>query len=523
MRRRTLLATAAATLARPAIAAPSPALRIIPSAPLVVLDPVFSTTNVTTTHGYYVFDTLYAMDGGFTPHPQMAAGHDVAEDGLTWTIVLRDGLRFHDGEPVRPADCIASVQRWARRDAAGQLLARAVAEWQAPDDRTIRVRLRQRFPLLPYVLAKPTAPAFVMPERLARTELGSQVAEVVGSGPFRFVADEFVAGTRAAYRKFERYQPRPEPSEWASGGKVAGMDRIEWSFIPDSATAGAALQAGDMDWWELLPPDLVSVLRAHRGLRVAATDLTGVLPILRFNALQPPFDKPALRHAVLRAVHQSDYLALLGDPDDASSTRECHSFFPCGTPYGSASAPDPMATPASAEEGRRLVAEAGYKGERVVILNPSDQPTIAPLGQMTYDLLKRLGMDAELVETDWATVLQRRANRGKPDQGGWNIFHTWNTGASMSNPIGNSPLRGLGDAGWFGWYGSPAMEGMATAWLQAETDAERRGIAVRMQALGMAEAPTVPLGQVFLRTAFRNEVTGIRPAPVPFPWGVRKT
>lgn len=521
MHRRSLLASlATVALARPAAAQGAAPLRYIPGSPLVVLDPVFSTANGTVNHGYHVFDTLYAVDSHFIPHPQMAEGHIVSDDGLTWEIRLREGLRFHDGEPVRSRDCIASIQRWARRDGFGQLLARATAEWQAPDDRTIRLRLTRRFPLLPDALAKPTGAAFIMPERLAQTPIGSQVGEMIGSGPFRFVADEYVGGTRAVYRRFEGYVPRQEASDWASGGKVAGFERIEWTTIPDASTAGAALQSGSADWWEIVPPDLVPLLRRHRQLRIEVTDNTGFLPILRFNTLHPPFDNAALRHAVLRAVQQADYLALLADPSDPASVRECHSFFPCGTLYGDASTPDPMARPASVEEGRRMIAAAGYKGERIILLNPSDQPTIAPLGEMTNDLLRRLGMNVELVTSDWATVVQRRNNRNPPDRGGWNIFHTWNTGASMSNPIQNLPLRG--QAGWFGWYENAAMETLATAWLAAETREERVAIAAQMQVLGLADAPTVPLGQFFLKTAYRREVTGIRPAPIPFPWGVRK-
>jgi len=524
MKRRTFLrALAAAALPAPAIAAAPPTLQYIPTVPLIVLDPVFSTANGTVAHGYYVFDTLYAVDSRFVPHPQMAEGHVVADDGLTWTIRLRDGLLFHDGAPVRSVDCVASLQRWAKRDAFGQALARSVAEWRTPDDRTIQLRLKTPFPLIPDVLGKPTGPAFIMPERLAKTDIGTSVKDMVGSGPFRYLANEYVSGTKVVYQKFDRYVPRPEPSDWASGGKRALVERIEWTTIPDASTAAAALQTGDMDWWETVPPDLVQVLAARKVLHVDMTDPTGLLPILRFNTLIPPFDNAAIRHALLRCVHQSDYMTLLGDTADPNSARACHSFFPCGTPYGEASTPDPMAHPVSIEEGKQLLAAAGYKGERVVILNPSDQPTISPLGEMTFDLLKRLGMNADLATSDWATLVQRRANRGPVDHGGWNIFHTWNTGASMSNPVQNSVLRGQGADGWFGWYSSPEIEALTAAWLKAGTQQERLAIGAKMQVLGLRDAPTIPLGQFFLKTAYRRVLNGIHPAPVPFPWGVSKT
>jgi peptide/nickel transport system substrate-binding protein len=526
MRRRIFLAAAAASaLPLPSIAAATgdTTLRFVPTASLMVLDPVMSSANVTINHGYAVFDTLYAVDNRFAIHPQMAAGHSVSDDGLIWTIVLRDGLRFHDGTPVRAIDCIASLKRWTQRDSFGQVLARSVVEWQAPDDRTVRLRLSQRFPLLLEVLAKPTGPAFIMPERLARTNIAVAVTEMVGSGPFRFVQDEFVGGSRAVYRKFDGYVPRQEASNWASGGKVAGVERIEWQMIPDTSTAAAALESGEVDWWETVPPDLLPVVRAKRDIVTDITDPSGFLAILRFNTLQAPFNNPELRRAVLRSVNQADYLALIGNPDDSNSTRTCHSFFPCGTQYGTASAPDPMAHPLSIEAGRKAIADAGYKGEKIVIINPSDQPSISPLGQMTYDLLKRLGMNVDLAVMDWASVVQRRTNRGPVSEGGWSILHTWNSGTTMANPLQNFTLRGQGSKGWFGWYDSPKVEQLATDWLHAETPADQVRIVAEMQATALADAPTVPLGQFFQQTAYRRNVTGIHPAPIPFLWGVRKT
>ena len=526
MKRRHFLASAAAAaLPLPSFAGTSSnnVLRYVPAAPLAVLDPIVSSSDVTIHHANYVFDTLYAVDSSFTPQPQMAAGHTVSHDNLTWTITLRDGLRFHDGAPVRAIDCVASLQRWCKRDSYGQILARAVDDWQALDDKTLRINLKQRFPLLLDVLAKVGSSPFVMPEHLARTDTGTQVAEIIGSGPLRFKRDEFIPGSLAVYEKFNAYVPRPEPSDWAAGGKIVNFDRIEWQGIPDASTASAALQSGGIDWWETATPDLVSTLKQRHDVVVDTADPTGFLAIIRFNTLQPPFDNPVLRRAVLHALHQPDYLALLGNGDDPTSTRECHSFFPYGTPYGKPSMPDPMAQPASIEAARKMVAEAGYADERIVIINPSDMPSISPLGDMTYDLLKRMGLNVELVVTDWATVVQRRANRGPVAQGGWSIFHTFNAGASMSSPMTNFTLRGQGKDGWFGWYDSARMEQLASAWLMAETPAEHLRIAADMQSLGLTEVPSVPLGQFFLQTAYRRNIVGVRPGPVPFPWGVRKT
>ena len=126
MRRRDLLkampALVAAPLATPALAQAQKPLRFIPQANLTVLDPIWTTAVITYNHAYMVYDKLYGWDGAQI-RPQMVAGHDVSQDELTWTFTLRDGLKFHDNEPVRGVDCIASIARWAKRDGFGQRMA----------------------------------------------------------------------------------------------------------------------------------------------------------------------------------------------------------------------------------------------------------------------------------------------------------------------------------------------------------------------------------------------------------------
>jgi peptide/nickel transport system substrate-binding protein len=256
MKRRTLiqLSAAAATLPRRfAIAAPERAriLRIVPQAGLTSLDPVWTTALVTANHGYNVYDTLFASDSKLRPKPQMAEGYTVSDDSRTWQINLREGLKFHDGEPVRAQDCAASIARWAKRDTYGLTLDKYVDTYGVADDRTIKITLKSPFPLLIDALGKSfTSVPFMMPERFAKTDPFKQVTEAIGSGPYRFLKDEYVPGSFLAYAKFDGYVPRQEPPEWASGGKVARMERVEWRFIPDAATAAAALQNGEVDWWE---------------------------------------------------------------------------------------------------------------------------------------------------------------------------------------------------------------------------------------------------------------------------------
>jgi peptide/nickel transport system substrate-binding protein len=526
MHRRTLLAGAAGLAAAP-VAAPAVAqntrattLRMVPQANLSVLDPVFTTATVTGNHGFYVFDTLYGVDAQLRPVPQMAEGHEVSSDGLTWRIRLREGLRFHDGEPVRAVDCIASIRRWCAREPFGQLLARFAEEWIAADDRTMVIRLKRPFPLLPEALAKPDASSpFIMPERIARTDPNRGVTEMVGSGPYRFIASEFNSGSRVVYEKFDGYVPRQEAPTWTSGGKVAHFRRIEWHILPDAATAAAALQAGEVDWWERPHPDLQPLLARSRDIRREVTDTTGRMAVLRMNNLHPPFDNLAVRKAVRLSVAQEEYMRA-SRGDDRQDWSVGRSLWPRHTPYFEDLGEAMM--PGNLDRARAALREAGYANQKVVVINPTDFPDIGPLGQVTADRLKRIGMNVELAESDWGTVVQRRTNREPVDRGGWSILHTTGGASAWANPAVSFLVRGQGAQGWFGWWKNDRAEELAEAWVNAPDEAGQRRAASELGRLALEEAAFVPLGQFVIRTAFRRDITGMLPGSSPYPWNVRR-
>ena len=268
----------AAALPRFAIAQPasSRSLRFVPQANLTLLDPIFTTAAVTANHAWMVYDTLFGVDAALQPQPQMADGYTVSDNGRTYLIKLRDGLKWHDGEPVRAQDCAPSLARWSARDTFGQTVAKAVDTWGAADDKTIRITLKKPFPLL--IVAIALQNSFMMPERLAKTDPFKAITEAVGSGPFRFLKDEFVAGSSAAWEKNDAYVPRQEPAEWTSGDKIAHFQRIEWKIIPDAATASAALQSGEVDWYEQAQADLVPLLRRNSDIVIAPFKLANGPP-----------------------------------------------------------------------------------------------------------------------------------------------------------------------------------------------------------------------------------------------------
>jgi peptide/nickel transport system substrate-binding protein len=516
MKRRTFLAAAAAGLAMPAVVraqgtpGSSALLKFIPQSDLTVLDPHWTTAYVTRNHAFMVFDTLYGTNGTYEPSPQMVAGHTVDDDGKLWRLTLRDGLLWHDGTPVLARDCVASIKRWGKKDGFGQALLAATGALSADGDKVIVFRLKQPFPLLPAALGKNTVymPA-MMPERLALTDPNTQVQEMVGSGPFRFVAKERVPGSLAVYEKFAGYVPLPSGTpDWTAGPKVVHFDRVEWHTTPDPATAAAALQSGETDWWDYATADLLPLLRRARGVKVAVQDPTGQIAIMRMNQLQPPFDNPGIRRALLGAVDQSDFMQAVVGTDPALWHDKVGVFCP-GTPLANDAGMAVLDGPRDMGRVKADLAAAGYKGERVVLLVATDFPVLKALADVGADMMTRAGMNVDYQALDWGTVLTRRTSKAPVDHGGWSCFFTAWAGSDMLTPAGHISLRGNGQDAWFGWPNAPKIEALRQEWFAAPDAAAQKKVAEALQQQVLTDVPYVPLGQYLQATAYRDSLRGV--------------
>ena len=523
MRRRTFLAAGAA-LAMPAVSRAQGArvLRFIPQSDLTVLDPMWTTAYVTRNHGFMVYDTLFGSDDDYQPQPQMVEGVGTEDGGKRWTLTLRPGLTFHDGEPVRAQDCVASVQRWGKRDAFGGALLAATDELSAKDDKTVVFRLKRSFPLLPAALGKTsTYVPVIMPERLARTDPGTQVTEMVGSGPFRFVANERVAGARAVYEKFGGYVPRAggTPS-FTAGPKVAHFDRVVWTTIPDQATAAQAVMAGEQDWWDYATIDLMPLLRQARGVKVVVQEPSGQVSILRMNQLHPPFDNPAIRRALLGAVSQQDVMTAVAG-DDPKMWNTGVGFFCPNTPMATGVGMEALTSPRDLPRAKQEIAAAGYKGEKVALIAATDFPVLKAMADVTADMFKKVGLNVDYIATDWGSVVTRRANKGPVSEGGWSAFCTAWAGVDMLNPAGHISLRANGQQAWFGWPTDPKIERLRDAWFEAPDMAAQKTICTDIQQQAFESVPYIPMGQYFQPTAYRTDLQGILRGFAIF-WNVRR-
>lgn len=510
MFRRELLALASASaLARPALAQPgqSRILRFVPQANLTSLDPVWTTANITRHHGFMVYDTLYGLDGSLAARPQMAEGHVLEDGGTRCVITLRDGLRFHDGEPVRATDAVTSLRRWMRRNAAGQHLAGNTDALEALDDRRIQFRLRKPQPRMFEALASVTSPvAFIMPERIARTDPFTQIRDAIGSGPFRFRPDEYNSGSRAVYERNPDYRPTSDSGKGLTAGpKVAHFDRVEWLIIPDAATAAAALQAGEIDWFESPPPEVAELLRRSRTLSVEHMDTMPMPGVLRFNHLHPPFNNRKLRQAVLHAVDQRDFMSAVVGDTPADYDAAC-GFFTPNSPLANRTGMEPLLGPRNLDRVREMMKEAGYNGEPARLIGPTDIVAPAAITQVAADLFGRLGFNMDVVLTDWGSVVQRRASREPLEKGGWSLFPTSVNATDFLDPSVHFALRGNGTDAWLGWPTSPRIEELREAWFDAPDLPAQQEIARRIQAVAFEEVPYLPVGAYMQTTALKRDL-----------------
>ena len=525
-RRHLLLGAAAAALAplpRPALASDAArTLVFVPQAPLTSIDPVWTSAQVTRNFGMLVFETLYGRDAAMPPQPQMLAGENIADAGRRRTMTLRDGLRFHDGERVLASDCVASLRRWMRRDPVGATIAARVDALEAPDDRTILWRLNKPLPHLPKALSKFQTAAVMMPVRLAATDPFKQIPEAIGSGPFRFLAKEQVIGSFASFERVDGYKPRDEPPSFTAGGHRALLQRIEWHMIPDAATATNALLTGEVDWIEQPVPDLMPMLRRAPNVVTERLDDFGFISQLRPNHLNPPTSNVLFRRAMMAAIDQREVMQAVAGGDPGSWSAPV-GFLITGKPEVDQAGLEFVSKRHSVAEVKAMLAQAGYNGERVVLLHTTDQPFHAASSAVVADSLSRVGITIDDQAMDWGTTLQRRGSKQPLDKGGWSIFTSVTPVPESRDPLLASLIRSNGKDAWFGWPDDPKIEAIYNAWLDAADPAEQTRLERAYQLAAFASVPFIPMGRYTLRGAWSKRLSGLLKGPAPVFWNVAKT
>lgn len=495
-------------------------LKVIPSADVSELDPTRGANLVSRIYSQMVFDTLFALDHELSPKPMMVDRESVSADGLTYTFTLRSGLKFHDASPVTTRDVVASLDRWMGGTSIGGQLKTRVAAMSIVDDLTFKLVLKERFGLVEFMLAGPGAPiAAIMREADARREANVPLTAPIGSGPFRFVAEERQSGHRVVFARNPDYPARGEPPDGLAGARVVKVDRVEWTVVPDPTTAANALATGEADFWEAVTPDLAPFLR-NRGITVRRTYALPSVAFVRPNFALPPFNDVRARQALALLFDQNDFMSAVAG--DNAKWRTCYSFSVCGVPFGTEAGSEPYRKPNIAR-ARELLAEAGYHGEKLVLLGTSTLPPISAMTQVAAQRLKEAGVDVDVQITDFPTMFQRVNARGKPlDAGGYNLFTYYAVGSSWFHPLMNVSTDLSCAPGWAGFPCDPAGEALRQSFLGASDDATRKTAFAAFQKHLWEFIPYVPAGQFDVSSAYRTNVTGVLDAYFIAYWNIEK-
>ncbi|MER9094762.1 ABC transporter substrate-binding protein [Mesorhizobium sp. M0700] len=482
-------------------------LRLVMDGLPSIFDPLVSTATNTHTHALAIYDSLFAFDSQRVARPQMIGNWGISEDRKTYTFALRDGLGFHDGTRVTAADCVASIRRWGAASPAGKLLMERAKDVSKKDDGTFEIVLREPFGLVTHMLASPIQFLAVMREKDANLPPTEQVTDNIGSGPFKFNHALAKPGANFTYDRNEQYVPRKDPPDGLAGGKIVKVDRVIWENITDQQTALAALQAGEIDFLLSCPPDSFSTIESDPNLQLQVVLAGGDAFFLRVNFLQPPFDNAKSRQALLHLVDQEAFLRVIAP--DSKYGHPITSMFGNGSPYSNDENTGWYTKGGDPAKAKQLFKEAGYAGEKVVILDSTDWPQGDVSAQLLASELRKIGVNAELAPSDWASIVARRANKGPVEGGGWNIhISTW-PNLALSDPMGTALLQANAENAWYGWPKNDEYEALRAKWAEVETMDERKALARKMQHIWWDFVGAVFLGLAVQPSARRKTLTGV--------------
>jgi peptide/nickel transport system substrate-binding protein len=443
---------------------------------------------------WHMYEPLFTWDEEFQVTGELADSLDTSDDGLVNTIRLREGVTFHNGEPMTANDVVASIERWGTISGLGRSLMEAVENVEQIDDHTIEFTMSEPFGAFAVALARQNQGCGIYPASLLEEAGEDPLPEYIGTGPYRMV--EHVPDRHIRMERYEDYQSRSEPTSGYAGMKNQYIDEIVFVPVPDEAGRVAGLQAGEYQYLESVTPDHFDTLEADENSEVEVLPPSSWATYV-LNIAEGVLTNQTLRQALQAAMdHEPIVMAGWGegfyrlDPSLMQQETVWHSMV--GEELYDINDP---------ELAQELAEEAGYDGEPIRLMTTQEyahQYSIAAVGQQQ---LVDAGFNIEMEVFDWATVGERRV-----DPALWDIF---TTGISFRvDPIQLPPLQGCDWPGW--WCTDEKVEW--TERLEREPEFEDRFEAFEeLQRLFYEEVPMIKFGDTIAISArsprLRNFVT----------------
>ncbi len=462
------------------------------------LDMHWTTAAITGDITRFVYEGLFALNSKSEPVPLLVQTYKVSPDRQTHTFVLRQGIQFHHGREMNADDVVASLNRWGRISSRGRELFSQISSLAASDRYTVQMRLREPNALVAATLAYPGQWAVIYPKEVVDEVGTNQIRRFIGTGPYRLA--EHIPDRHIKLERFDRYQPRTEPADGLAGARPANFDTILIIPVPDPAVRIAGVQRGDYDFAHAIPPDEYDRLRQDSRvapyIEPSASWLVG-----QFNKRQGILTNKTLRHAALAALDLDKIMSAAFGPralwrlDPSLMPKETTMWTDVGKEYYNQRNPD---------RARKLLAEAGYKGEPVRWLTSPERPTYYDATQVAKAQMEAAGFKVELVTTDWATLLTRR---NRPEA--WDIFTT-----GMLAPLTDPTLLLAILPNWPGWYESREVAGIIKLLTRHADPKVRLDQWRRAQKQFWEDAAAIKFGDFFVLHLHRRELKSVIGAPI---------
>jgi peptide/nickel transport system substrate-binding protein len=481
-------------------------LKVVAQSSITSIDCMYACPAVAMGISQHIFEPMFAFDGDGIPQPVMVDRWSASDDGKVWTLRLRDGLKFHNGQPVT-AEAVANSFMRAAPSAAGLSFLLDALESDGvstPDDLTVEMKFRDPIGILPELFSFPWPPANVYPADIAKIPSSEDVGEenYIGSGPYELVLWE--RGNRLAVERFDGYVPRTVTSSGMAGRKHAYLDRIEWLQIPAEETKIAGLKTGEWDVVENAGLDFFNELDENPDIEIARYPFhQSVMP---FNTSHPPTDNKLIRQAIQAAVDVDTFMSALGPKE---IWFPCPAHYYCGTALESRVAEE-FYDQNNAAKARQLMEQAGYDGTPIKILNPTDYATIRFSGEVMKRVLEDVGFNVEMPAMDWATVYSTASNTDE-----WNLYGSWGVFWAAPSPVADVTLSSTFPP--MDWSNDEAKQ-LRIDYARAGDSQERTRIIDRVQEILYDEVPFIRLGQWSAIHPYRSWVKNftVPAAPVYF-------
>lgn len=433
---------------------------------------------------HHVFETLVAMDESYNARPMLAAMVQVGDQARRFRFTLRRGVRFHNGEIVTAEAVLASFERYAKVSTNAVLL-EDVARYEVPDADTFVVHLKNSNAMFLEMLKSPTYPLAILPAD--QKDRPAREIEPVGTGPFMLDAwekDSYLVLRRNPSYSVDRSAAGPDG---LAGRKTAYLDTVRYEFLAEPSARLAALQGGQADAVANLPADYIRRLAGR----------TDVATLQVFPYCQLMFVTHAgngltaqklIRQAIRAAVNVDDILAASGQP----GRRNPSLVYP-GSPYHTGDAAAEFYDRRNLDEARALLAQAGYKGEKLVLQTNASFSYMRDSILVLAGQLREAGMNAEVKVVDWLTN-STNLRRGT---GNWNVTSTGFCTQPLLGPqqwraqiYTNPHIRdraGLDEA-YRRMFASPEFAPRQAAWREIETVLLDQAYFIKVADLGAVRA-----------------------------------